>query len=168
MSLEWFVVHCYPNKEFFASRNLNNQGFGTYIPRFKKLRKHSRKVDTVLAPLFPRYFFVNLDKKLTNWGSINYTPGVNYLLKDSEGLPASIPNYIIHELQQNHDDQGAVNLAVLEIFKPGDKVRILDGAFANHIAIYEQMTDTQRVQLLINLIQQPVKISIPLYAVEKV
>jgi transcriptional antiterminator RfaH len=168
MSLNWFVVHCYPNKESIAAVNLQNQGFNTYIPRYKKLRRHARKVDTVLAPLFPRYFFINLDLQLANWLSINYTPGVNYLLKNSDGLPASIPNYIIDELHNNHDDKGAVNLSILELFKPGDKVRILEGAFVNHVAIYEQMTDTQRVQLLINLIQQPVKISIPIYAVEKV
>ncbi len=168
MSLNWFVVHCYPNKESVAAINLQNQGFSTYIPRFKKFRRHARKVDTVLAPLFPRYFFVNLDSQLSNWIAINYTPGISYLLKNSAGLPASIPDYIIEELQKNHDDQGAVDLAILDIFKPGDKVRILDGAFINHVAIYEQMTDTQRVQLLINLIQQPVKISIPLYAVEKI
>ena len=59
MSLKWFVVHCYPNKESIAELNLQNQGFDTYIPRYKKLRRHARRVDTVFAPLFPRYFFVN-------------------------------------------------------------------------------------------------------------
>lgn len=168
MSLNWFVVHCYPNKESIAELNLQNQGFSTYIPRYKKTKRHARKVDTILAPLFPRYFFVHLDLQLTNWLSINYTPGVNCLLKNSDGLPVSITNNIIEKLHNNHDINGAVNLSVLELFHPGDKVRILEGAFANHIAIYEQMTDTQRVQLLINLIQQPVKISMPLYAIEKI
>ncbi len=168
MSLKWFVVHCYPNKESIAELNLQNQGFDTYIPRYKKLRRHARRIDTVFAPLFPRYFFVNLDPDLSNWLSINYTPGVSYLLKNSHGLPANVPDYIVEELHKNHDEKGLVNLSVLELFKPGEQVRIIDGAFVNHVAIYEQMTDDQRVQLLINLIQQPVKISIPLYAVEKV
>ncbi len=168
MTLKWFVVHCHPNKEHVAEFNIKQQGFGTYIPCYKKLKRHARRVYPVLAPLFPRYFFVQIDQENSNWLPINYTPGVKYLLKNKEGMLSSVPNNIIEELYRNHDETGLVSLSVLELFKSGDKVRILDGAFINHMAIYEKMTDDQRVELLINLIQQEVKITVPLYAVEKI
>jgi transcriptional antiterminator RfaH len=168
MTFKWFVVHCYPNKESVAALNIQQQGFSTYIPRYKKLRRHARRVDTVLAPLFPRYFFVKLDQEVSHWVPINNTPGVNYLLKNNDGTLSSVPTNIIEELYKKHDEQGLVTLSVLELFKQGDRVRILDGAFVNHTAIYEKMTDNQRVQLLITLIQREVKIIMPLYALEKV
>jgi transcriptional antiterminator RfaH len=168
MNFKWFVVYSQPNKETIAAINIEQQGFKTYIPRYKKLRRHARKVETIFAPLFPRYFFVNLDQDFDNWAPINNTPGVSYLLKNNNGLLSSVPTNIIEELYRNHDEQGLVALSVLELFKSGDKVRILDGAFSNHIAIYDKMTDDQRAQLLINLIQREVKITIPLCAIEKI
>lgn len=168
MALEWFVVYCYPHKEIIAASNIQQQGFNTYVPRYKKVRRHARRVDYILAPLFPRYFFINLDQKLHNWWPINNTPGVVYLLTNKEGTLAKVPTNIIEKLHNNHDEHGLVTLSILEIFKSGDQVRILDGAFLNHTAIYEKMTDVHRVQLLINLIQQEVRINIPLHAIEKV
>lgn len=168
MNFKWFVVYSQPNKETIAALNVEQQGFKTYIPRYKKLRRHARKVETIFAPLFPRYFFVNLDQDLDNWAPINNTPGVSYLLKNNNGSLSSVPTNIVEELYRNHDEQGLVALSVLELFKCGDRVRILDGAFSNHTAIYDKMTDDQRAQLLINLIQREVKITIPLCAIEKI
>lgn len=167
MSLKWFVVHCYPHKELSASHNLNSQGIITYIPRYKKLRSHARKVNIILAPLFPRYFFVQLDLGVDNWLSINNTRGINYLLTNDQGIPTSISDDIIQELQINQDKEGAVCLSCLDLFKPGDKVRVTEGAFVNQIAVYEKLTDDQRVKLLINLIQRSVEICVPWYSIEK-
>jgi transcriptional antiterminator RfaH len=166
--LKWHVVHCHPQKEFTAESNLQNQGFITYMPRYLKLRRHARKTDQVLAPLFPRYLFVQFDSELDNWLPINNTMGISYLLRDRNNFLSSVADNIIAELQNRQDGTGAVSLAALELFKPGDKVRLLDGAFENHIAIYQKMTDNQRVELLINLIQQPTKLAVPLHNIEKV
>jgi transcriptional antiterminator RfaH len=94
--------------------------------------------------------------------------GISYLLRDRNNFLSSVADNIIAELQNRQDGTGAVSLAALELFKPGDKVRLLDGAFENHIAIYQKMTDNQRVELLINLIQQPTKLAVPLHNIEKV
>lgn len=168
MSVKWFVVYSHPHKESIAAVNIARQGFETYVPCYKKIVKHARKINVVAAPLFPRYFFVKIDEEQNNWHSINNTHGVSYLLKTKTGSLLSIKDYIIVELFNNHDQNGLVSLSVLELFKPGDKVRILNGAFNNHTAIYQRMTDSQRVELLINLIQQDVTLTMPLYAVEKI
>lgn len=168
MSVKWFVVYSHPHKESIAAVNIVRQGFETYLPCYKKMVKHARKINIIAAPLFPRYFFVKLDQEANNWHSLNNTYGVSYLLKNKNGHLLSIQDCIIKELFNNHDQDGLVSLSVLELFKPGDKVRILNGAFNNHIATYQRMTDGQRVELLINLIQQEVALTMPLYAVEKI
>ena len=58
----WYVVQTHPHAEQKASLNLARQGYGVYLPRYLKRRRHARRVETVAAPLFPRYMFVAVDR----------------------------------------------------------------------------------------------------------
>jgi hypothetical protein len=57
----WYVVQTQPQSESRAELNLRRQGFTTYLPRYMRTRRHSRKVEMVARPLFPRYLFVGFD-----------------------------------------------------------------------------------------------------------
>ena len=57
----WFVAHTHPHAEAKATSHLNRQGFEIYFPRYLKRRRHARRIETVAAPLFPRYLFVAVD-----------------------------------------------------------------------------------------------------------
>ena len=63
----WFVVHTLPHRESGAKGHLENQGYRTFLPRRWKTRRHARKLETVLAPLFPRYLFIALDLNRDRW-----------------------------------------------------------------------------------------------------
>ncbi|MGD9769432.1 MAG: transcription termination/antitermination NusG family protein, partial [Pseudolabrys sp.] len=54
----WYAVQSQPNAENKAVAHLARQGFETYLPRYLKRRRHARRVETVAAPLFPRYLLV--------------------------------------------------------------------------------------------------------------
>ena len=86
----WYVVNTKSREEFKANLNLVNQGFNTYIPRYKKSRRHARKIDIVYHPLFPKYLFVEFDMDMQNWACINSTVGVINLVKFGS-LPSPIP-----------------------------------------------------------------------------
>jgi len=57
----WYVAQTQPQAEFRAVANLERQGFETYLPRYLKRRRHARRIETIKAPLFPRYVFVRVD-----------------------------------------------------------------------------------------------------------
>ena len=78
--INWFVAHTHPLKEIIAQQHLLEQGFEVYLPRFKKIRRHARKVEEVLVPLFPRYIFIGMNMEVARWRSVNGTRGVSYLL----------------------------------------------------------------------------------------
>ena len=59
-------------------------GFETYLPRYEKRRRHARRVETVAAPLFPRYLFVAIDLASQRWRSIHSTIGVSRLVCNGE------------------------------------------------------------------------------------
>ena len=76
----WFVAHTHPHAEGKATTHLNRQGFGIYFPRYLKRRRHARRIETVAAPLFPRYLFVAIDLNIQRWRSIYSTVGVSRLV----------------------------------------------------------------------------------------
>ena len=162
---QWFVVHTQPCREIIAQQHLVEQGFDAYLPQFKKTRRHARKVDEVLAPLFPRYVFVGIDLEVDQWRSIQGTRGVSYLLT-TDGQPAFVPSGVVQGLKGQENEQGLVSLASMALFTKGDKVRILDGVFKDYVAVFDKMDDKQRVQLLLCCLGREMKVSLPSYAME--
>lgn len=162
---QWFVVHTQPLKEATAQQHLSEQGFEAYLPRYKKTRRHARKVDEVLVPLFPRYLFIGIDLETDQWRSVLGTRGVSYLLM-ANGHPAIVPTNIIQALKDQETGDGLVSINSMALFTKGDKIRVLDGAFKEYIAIFEKMDDKQRVHLLLSCLGREVSVSLPSYAVE--
>ena len=70
MSKEWFVIQFKPNSHYQATKNLNRQGFKTFLPLHEiTSRKASRFVKST-KPLFPGYMFVSFDKTENKWHKI--------------------------------------------------------------------------------------------------
>lgn len=163
--MNWFVVYTLPTKETFAKQHLEEQGYDVYLPMFKKMRRHARRVDEVLQPLFPRYLFVSLDLKFDSWRAVNGTRGVSYLLLN-DGRPLGISTSVIEELQAREDENGLVHITCLETFTKGEKLWIVDGTFKDQVAVFQMIDDKKRVQLLLNFLGRDTKISLPVYTVE--
>lgn len=161
----WCVVHTQPSKETLALQHLLAQGFKAYLPRYKKTRRHARKTDTVLAPLFPRYLFVALDLEVDRWRCVNGTRGVSYILTLDE-RPLIIQENIIEILKSKEDEKGLVPVESITLFLKGDKVRILEGAFEGYTAVFEKMNDKARVQVLLNFLGRETKVAVSMHAIE--
>jgi transcriptional antiterminator RfaH len=162
---QWFVVHTQPSQENVAQQHLLEQGFEAYLPKFRKMRRHARKVDEVLAPLFPRYLFVGIDLETDQWRSVQGTRGVSYLLVN-DNKPAAIPSQIVQSLKDQETEEGIVPIGSMSVFNKGDKVRVIDGAFKDYTAFIENMDDKQRVQLLLSCLGREVNVWMPSYILE--
>ena len=86
----WYVVQTHPHAEVKASWHLQRQGFGIYLPRHLKQRRHARRIEKFAAPLFPRYLFVSIEFATQRWLSIDFTVGVTRLVRNGE-RPAPVP-----------------------------------------------------------------------------
>lgn len=165
--ITWCVAQTQPLKELVAKQHLLAQGFEVYLPRFKKIRRHARKIEEVLMPLFPRYIFVGIDLESTRWRSVNGTRGVAHLLMRNDSSPARLPLRVIEELQSQEVGEGIVPASSLVAFIKGAAVRILEGAFKDHLATFESIDDKSRVQLLLSFLGREMKISLPPHAIEE-
>ena len=161
----WYVVHTQPHRERLANEHLDRQGFDVYLPLYAKQRRHARRVETISAPLFPGYIFVHMDPRHLRWRSINGTIGVIRLVCQGD-QPAAVPAGIVENLLSCEDDKGLHSPASLIVFDPGDRVRIIGGAFGDRVGVYERMTPDERVILLLDLLGREIKIRLPIEAVE--
>lgn len=153
----WYVARTLPQRELYAARQLVNQGFRAFAPRYWKNRRHARRVEIISAPLFPRYIFTILDRTRDRWRSINGTLGVEYLLT-SAGEPQPVPQGVMERLISATDPEGNVNLHFH--LKEGQAIKVTAGPFASLVGRLERLDDNGRVSVLLEIMGRPVRVTI--------
>lgn len=153
----WYVVQTQVNGEAKAAQNLLRQGYAIYLPRYLKRRRHARKVDFAAKPLFPRYMFVAVDMATQRWRSIQSTFGVSHLVANGD-VPAAVPDGVVSALKAREDAKGFVKMDARPNFAPGDKVRVLAGAFMDNAGLFNGMADHDRVSILLNMLGRQVRV----------
>jgi transcriptional antiterminator RfaH len=153
----WYVVQTQPHCEMKAQAHLERQGFGVYLPRYLKRRRHARRVETVPAPLFPRYMFVSFDVAVQRWRAIRSTIGISSLVGQNDS-PTGVPDAVVEALRCREDPSGFVKLERRPRFAPGDKVQIIEGVFEACLGLFEGMADNERVAVLLELLGRKVRV----------
>jgi transcriptional antiterminator RfaH len=155
MSKEWFILQFKSNSYHQATKNLNQQGFETFLPLHDTTsRKLSRFINTS-KPLFPGYMFIRFDRTESDWHKINNTYGVSRLITFNSILKP-IPTRFVDNLMKRYDLSG--KLLPMQKLKKGDQVMVLKGPFANFIATVEKYEDDQRMWILMDLMSRKTKI----------
>jgi transcriptional antiterminator RfaH len=141
-------VRTQPFREALAARQLTNQGYRQFLPRYLKNRRHARRFETVVAPLFPRYLFVIIDQSKDRWRSINGTYGVDRLLmRGSE--PEPVPHGVVEQLIGASDGESIIRFKT--VLEEGQRVRVTAGPFADFLGQLERLDDSGRVRVLLEL-----------------
>jgi transcriptional antiterminator RfaH len=153
----WYVVQTQVNCEAKAADNLHRQDYETYLPRYLTRRRHARKVDFTAKPLFPRYMFVAIDMATQRWRSVQSTVGVSRLVTNGDS-PAVVPEGVVRALKAREDAKGFVKMDERPAFAPGDKVRVLAGAFTDNAGLFNGMADHDRVSILLDMLGRKVRV----------
>lgn len=156
----WFVAQTQVRAELLAMQNLARQGFKAFCPRFRKARRHARRLDEILVPVFPGYVFVSFDPNRDPWRSINGTIGVLRLVGTTSNRPQPMPRHAMEAIRARCE--GDLMTGSVVNFKPGQQVRLLTGPFVNQFAEVERLDDRGRVRVLLNILGgvSPVDVSI--------
>lgn len=157
---EWYVAHTKAREETKALFHLQRQGFAAYLPRYRKNRRHARRLETVVYPLFPRYVFVRMDVECTQWRCISSTLGVSHLICRN-GSPAMIAGSVISDIAAREDEDGFVHLDDDGPgFVPGQAVMIKDGPLADNPGLFCASSD-DRVLVMLEFLGRPVTVRVP-------
>jgi transcriptional antiterminator RfaH len=164
MSTRWYVVQTHTHAEAKAAAHLTRQGFTAYLPRYLKRRRHARRIEMVAAPLFPRYLFVAVDMVCQRWRAIHSTIGVAHLVCNGDD-PVAVADSVVEGLRVREDLQGFVKLGPRLRFALGEKVRVLDGVFADCLGLFDGMKDSDRVAVLLDLLGRKVRLVLDEFSV---
>ncbi|MGI8527811.1 MAG: transcription termination/antitermination protein NusG [Pseudolabrys sp.] len=156
-SAKWYVVETHTRCERKAAVHLARQGFEFYLPQYQKRRRHARRADTVSAPLFPRYLFVAVDMLNQRWRAIQSTIGVIRLICNGSA-PAAVADGVVEGLKRRETESGFIRLERDARFNNGDKIRVTDGPFADCLGLYEGLSDSNRVAILLELLGRKVRV----------
>ncbi|MBC7500210.1 MAG: transcription/translation regulatory transformer protein RfaH [Herminiimonas sp.] len=157
----WYVVQTKSRQEFRALEQLENQRYTCFLPTLSNRRIRGGKPQTSIEPLFSRYLFVQLTTHNTNWSPIRSTRGVTSLVAFG-GRFATLPNACVDAMR------AIPHVKFERAFQAGEKVAVIDGAFAGLEGIYQLSDGTARALLLIDMISQPQKLAFAVNALKKV
>ena len=143
----WACAQVEPQQERAAQHFLGFNGFESYCPRLRVIRRsHGRRIETRPC-LFPSYVFVAI---VAGWWSARWCPHVVRLLLAGE-TPAQVPDQVIDEIKAG-ETNGLIDLVKPQSFRRGDRILILRGPFSGHLAIFADMKPHQRVEILLQLL----------------
>jgi transcriptional antiterminator RfaH len=153
----WAVVNTQPNREPVAVANLVRQGFDVYCPLIRRHVRHARRTQDVLRPLFPGYVFVALDPNRQRWRPILSTFGVRMLIRSGE-RPNLLSDEFIQGVRAREIDGAVVRPEIP--YQLGQDVRLTGGAFDGLVATIIAMDERDRLTVLMDLLNRPVKVRV--------
>ena len=142
---QWHLVQFKPNSHHLAVRNLQRQGFETFLPLQEITRRKASNFTLDLKPLFPGYMFVGVDLATAPWRAINSTIGISRLVSFADNYKP-LPLSLVSSLMLRCDEVG--KLLPPKTLYAGDSVEVLNGPFANFVATVEKIDAQQRVWVL--------------------
>ena len=147
----WFLIQFKPNAHRVAERNLNRQGFKTFLPLQETTKRSSLRFLNTLKPFFPCYLFVSVQPSTSPWRKINNTVGVSRLVCFN-GKPKPIPAPLVTQIMSRCDQFG--KFIPYNSFVKGDAVELIEGAFAKLVATVETVDSEKRVWIMMELMGQ--------------
>lgn len=153
----WVAVNTHPRKERIAIDNLARQEFRTYCPMINKQRGSGRRTMTVLRPLFPGYILVQVDLGFQRWRPLLSTIGVRRVIRCGDRL-SFIAGEFVEGLKAREIDGAIVKPE--SPYRVGQEVKITVGAFDGLVAQILEMDERGRLVVLMDLLNQGVKVKI--------
>jgi transcriptional antiterminator RfaH len=154
----WFLLQTKPRQEIRAVENLERQGVVSFCPQISVEKLSRGKRIQVQEVLFPGYLFISFNYQTITSTTIRSTRGVSHFVTSS-GSPVQVPQQLIDGLKQRVAVGGVE--ASPNLPKSGDKLEILEGPFRGLDAIFSQPDGASRAIVLIKLLNQQVKATLP-------
>ena len=157
---KWFLVYTKAREEKRAKKNLENQGFKTFVPMIA-YEKISQPKSISLEAMFPRYLFIKIDAERDNWTHIKSTRGVSHLVVFGHKF-AEVPRQVVAFIKTRVDDNDFVKQKVTrQEFQKGDKLVIKQGTLKGKEATFLSKTGKERVRILLKLMNELIIAEVP-------
>jgi transcriptional antiterminator RfaH len=171
----WYLLYCKPRGEVRAQQNLALQEIETYIPSYPEEKLHKGKVTVRRVSMFPSYLFVHFDPQITSVARIHSTRGVIRIIGCKELMTAVDDGIIqaiklrehcwLNELLPNTDSEQQHTVEVP--IECGDKVKFVDGPFAELEGVFEETNGEKRCFVLFDIMGKQQRVAVDKAAVTR-
>jgi len=156
----WYTVYTKPRQEATAEENLQRQNFAVYFPRIQTTHYIKEQWQDCIEPLFPRYLFIQADHEIDSLAPVRSTRGVCHLVRFGNDL-VPLPDEVIAYLKGMEDPAKGLVVPESLPFKKGDRVKVLDGPFAQLQGVYQSEQGEQRALILLECLGQFTTVCLP-------
>jgi transcriptional antiterminator RfaH len=161
----WYLVYTKPRQEQLARDNLERQGYMTYLPQVRNIRRRQGTRRYADEPFFPRYMFINLNTLTDDWSPIRSTVGVASLVRFG-AWPTPVPDTLIHLIRERENPETGLH-EVEQPLRQGDKVCIMDGPMAGFEGIFLAPSGQERVLVLLEIMGKQARLQVDADALKR-
>ncbi len=170
----WFVIHCYSGYENKVRHNLEQRIesmgmkgkiFDVVVPTEEEIEVKDGKRRTVERRVFPGYLLVQMIMSEESWYVVRNTPGVTGFVGMGNVPTPLRPEEVAQILRRMEAEAPKVKVT----FKPGQKVRIVDGPFNDFIGTVAEIDmDRTKVRVMVSFFGRETPVELDFLQVEKV
>lgn len=170
----WYVIHCYSGYENKVRHNLEQRIesmgmkgkiFDVIVPTEEEIEVKDGKRRTVERRVFPGYILVQMVMSEDSWYVVRNTPGVTGFVGMGNTPTPLRPEEVSQILRRMEAEAPKVKVT----FKPGQKVRIVDGPFNDFIGTVSEIDmDRAKVRVMVSFFGRETPVELDFLQVEKV
>ena len=169
----WFVIHCYSGYENKVRHNLEqrietmgmkDRIFDVVIPTQEEIEVKDGKRRTVERHIFPGYVLVNLILSEESWYVVRNTPGVTGFVGMGNNPTPLRPEEVASIVKRMEAEAPTVKVS----FKPGERVRIIDGPFNDFRGVVSEIDmERTKVRVMVSFFGRETPVELDFLQVEK-
>lgn len=169
----WYVIHCYSGYENKVRHNLEqriesmgmkDKIFDVVIPTQEEIEVRDGKRRSIERHVFPGYVLVNMVLSEESWYVVRNTPGVTGFVGMGNDPTPLRPEEVSQILRRMEAEAPTIKVT----YKPGERVRIIDGPFNDFNGVVDDIDmDRTKVRVMVNFFGRSTPVELDFLQVEK-
>jgi transcriptional antiterminator NusG len=170
---KWYVVHCYSGYENkvrhaieqrIETMGMQDRIFDVVIPTEEEIEVRDGKRRTIERRVFPGYILVQMHMDEDSWYVVRNTPGVTGFVGMGNDPTPLLPKEVDQIMKRMEAEAPKVKVT----FKPGQKVRIIDGPFNDFIGTVSEIDmEKAKVRVMVSFFGRDTPVELDFLQVEK-
>lgn len=170
----WYVIHCYSGYENKVKHNLEqrietmgmrDKIFQVVVPTEEEIEVREGKRRTVERRVFPGYILVQMIMDDDSWYVVRNTPGVTGFVGMGNKPTPLRPEEVQAIMKRMEAEAPKIKVT----FRPGQKVRIIDGPFNDFMGTVDEIDmDRAKVRVLVSFFGRETPVELDFLQVEKI
>jgi transcriptional antiterminator NusG len=169
----WYVIHCYSGYENkvrhnleqrIDSMNMKEKIYDVVVPTEEEIEVKDGQRRTVERRVFPGYILVQMVLTEESWYVVRNTPGVTGFVGMGNTPTPLQPNEVSQIMRRMEAEAPKIKVN----FKPGQKVRIIDGPFNDFVGTVGEIdAERAKVRVMVSFFGRETPVELDFLQVEK-